>query len=349
MKNNNISVAAPRLTRSLIQLGVTMVVLAIVIAFTANDFWLSVWTSVSALSLALAGAALLYGQLGLVSLCQFALVGVGGWVTLRIGDSYHVPFLVEVLAGGFGAMLAGLAVSLPSLRLRGLYLALVTLMLAGGYQIFISVCGFPNGGGGLTGRITTNAMNVLLSRPQIAQSGRAYFLYTSFLVMLGLMLVQWHKRSLPGRSWALIRKGEAVATSAGVNSVLYKAWAFALSGFLAGIAGALMAGNFGQLDERGFGAFNSLMLFALCVVGGVYNWFGAIIGSALLLGMPALFTDFGVNGYIATGIFGLGLFHALSTAHSGVAGQISGLIHRLSKREIYAGLARRLAGKGAHQ
>lgn len=337
MKTNAVLVAAPGLGRSLVNLVLTMFVLAIGIAFFANDFWLSVWTSISALSLALAGAALLYGQLGLVSLCQFALVGVGGWVTLRIGDSYHIPFIISMLAGGVGAMLAGLAVCLPALRLRGLYLALVTLMLAGGYETIISVCGFPNGGTGLTGRITTNAMNVLLSRPEIAQSPQAYFLYTSFFAMLGLSLVQWHKRTLPGRSWALIRKGEAAAVSAGVNSVLYKAWAFALSGFLAGIAGALMAGNFGQLDERGFGAFNSLMLFALCVVGGVYNWFGALIGSALLLGMPALFTDFGVNGYIATGIFGLGLFHALSTAHSGVAGQISGLISRLT----------RLARKGA--
>ena len=74
------------------------------------------------------------------------------------------------------------------------------------------------------------------------------------------------------------------------------------------------------------------MLFALSVVGGVYNWFGVLIGSALLLGMPALFTDFGVNGYIATGIFGLGLFHALSTAPSGIAGQISGLIARLTRK-----------------
>lgn len=348
MKNKEGFSVKSGLAGSLWQLALTMVVLAGITAFAANDFWLSVWTSVSALSLALAGAALLYGQLGLVSLCQFALVGVGGWVTLRIGDSYHVPFLVSVLAGGFGAMLAGLAVSLPALRLRGLYLALVTLMLAGGYETFISVCGFPNGGGGLTGRITNNDMNVLLSRPEIAQSSRAYFLYVSFIVMLGLILVQWHKRTLPGRSWALIRKGEAVAISAGVNSVFYKAWAFALSGFLAGIAGALMAGNFGQLDERGFGAFNSLMLFALCVVGGVYNWFGALIGSALLQAMPALFTDFGVNGYIATGIFGLGLFHALSTAHSGVAGQISGLVTLLSKRDTYTRL-RRLTKKGARK
>lgn len=346
MKNNETPTARAGLTKSFGQLMLTMVILAVVIAYVADDFWLSVWTSVCALSLALAGAALLYGQLGLVSLCQYALVGVGGWVTLRIGDSYHVPFIISVLAGGVGAMLAGLAVSLPALRLRGLYLALVTLMLAGGYEVVISVCGFPNGGGGLTGRITTNAMNVLLSRPEIAQSSKAYFLYVSFIVMLGLMLVQWHKRTLPGRSWALIRKGEAVAISAGVNSVLYKAWAFALSGFLAGIAGALMAGNFGQLDERGFGAFNSLMLFALCVVGGVYNWFGALIGSALLLGMPALFTNFGVNGYIATGIFGLGLFHALSTAHTGIAGQISGLIRLISRGRSNAGIAR-LTRKGA--
>jgi len=332
VKDRLLEAAKPRVRSQLIQVAASMAVIGAVGAIIADDFWLSVLTSVVALSLALAGTAILYGQLGLISLCQFALVGVGGWVTLRVGDGFHWPFSLSMLAGGVGAMLAGLAFGLPALRLRGLYLALVTLMLAGSYQIVIESCGFPDGGGGLVGRVTDGTVRVMLARPAMAQGPVAYFIYVVVIAALGLILVQWHKSALPGRAWALIRKGEPVAVASGVNAVFYKAWAFALSGFLAGIAGALMAGNFGQLDARGFGAFNSLSLFALCVVGGVYNWYGAVIAAALMLGVPALLTDWGVNGYVATGIFGLALFHALATAQSGIAGQIAGLISKLTRR-----------------
>ena len=134
-----------------------------------------------------------------------------------------------------------------------------------------------------------------------------------------------------GRSWALIRKGPQAAQSAGVSLFVYKMLAFALAGFLAGAAGALLAGNVGQLDGRTFPASESLFLFALAVVGGCYNWYGALIAGLLLRAVPSLLTDFGVNGYVAIIIFGVALVHALVTAPEGIAGQISNLIIRGSR------------------
>jgi branched-chain amino acid transport system permease protein len=315
----------------LLQIPVVMIVLTGLVAFLANAYWLSAITSAVALSLSLAGVAVVYGQLGLVSLCQFALVGVGGWVTLRIGHAFHPPFELSILAGGVAAALVGIVFGLPALRLKGLYLALVTLMLAGGFQILISAWGFPDGGDGLLGR-ADGAGRLMLERPSIASSPMAYFAYATAFATLGLMLVQWHRFAKPGRAWALIRKGEFVALAAGVNILRYKVWAFALSGFLAGISGALLAGNVGQLDGRAFTASESLTLFALAVVGGVSNWYGALIAGLLLRAVPSLLTDLGVNGYVTLAIFGVALFHALSTAPTGIAGQISGLIARLSGR-----------------
>jgi ABC-type branched-subunit amino acid transport system ATPase component len=204
----------------------------------ANSYWLSAATSAVALSLSVAGLAILYGQLGLVSLCQFALVGVGGWVTLRVGHAFHPPFEVSLLAGGVVASVVGLAFGLPALRLKGLYLALVTLMLAGAFQIIISAWGFPDGGDGFLGRADGSG-RAMLSRPGIADGAVAYFLYVCLAATIGLLIAQWHKLGRPGRAWALIRKGETVAIASGVNVLTYKAWAFALSGFRAGIAGAL--------------------------------------------------------------------------------------------------------------
>lgn len=326
------AIDAPRASRpSLIAIPVTVAVFAGLVALLANSFWLSAATSAVALSLSVTGLAILYGQLGLVSLCQFALVGVGGWVSLRVGHAFHPPFEVSLLAGGVVASLVGLIFGLPALRLRGLYLALVTLMLAGAFQIVISAWGFPDGGSGFLGR-ADGAGRAMLARPAIAGESVPYFLYVSVIAALGLMLAQWHKMAKPGRAWALIRKGETVAISAGVPVLIYKAWAFALGGLLAGLSGGLLAGNVGQLDGRAFTAFESLNLFALTVVGGAYNWYGALIAGLLLRAVPALLTDLGIDGYVTIGIFGVALFHALATAPSGIAGQIAGLLKFLAGR-----------------
>lgn len=326
-----VTAAARSVRRDLLAIPVTVAIFSGAIALFANSFWLSAATSAVALSLSVAGLAILYGQLGLVSLCQFALVGVGGWVTLRVGHAFHPPFEVSLLAGGIVASVVGLVFGLPALRLRGLYLALVTLMLAGAFQVIISAWGFPDGGSGFLGR-ADGAGRAMLQRPAMAVEAVPYFVYVSGIAALGIVVAQWHKLARPGRAWALIRKGETVAISAGVPVLIYKAWAFALSGFLAGIAGALLAGNVGQLDGRAFTAFESLNLFALAVVGGVYNWYGALIAGLLLRAIPALLTDLGIDGYVTIGIFGVALFQALATAPSGISGQIAGLINRLRAR-----------------
>jgi len=302
-----------------------MLVFAAVVMLTANAYWLTAMTAAVALSLSVTGIGILYGQLGLVSLCQFALVGVGGWVTLRLGHAWALPFEICLLAGGVAASVIGLAFGIPALRLRGLYLALVTLMIAGGFQTLISAWGFPDGGAGFFGRAQGSG-RMMLDKPALAQSAQAYFFYVCVVAALGLSIAHWHRHTRPGRTWALIRKGSAVATAAGVNILLFKAWAFALSGFLAGIAGGLMAGNVGQLDGRAFTAFESLSLFALAIVGGVHHWYGALVAGVLLRAVPALLLDLGIGGWVAIGIFSVALFHALATAPAGIAGQIAALL-----------------------
>jgi branched-chain amino acid transport system permease protein len=321
--------AASASTKQLIAIPIVMVIFTALVLFLANAYWLTAATAAVALSLSVAGLAILYGQLGLVSLCQFALVGVGGWVTLRVGHHFHWPFEISLLCGGVVASASGMIFGIPALRLRGLYLALTTLMLSGAFQVIISAWGFPDGGEGFLGRASGGA-RVMLPKPELAQSAQAYFVYVALVATLGYMLVHWHKISKPGRAWALIRKGETVALASGVRILRYKAWAFALSGLLAGIAGGLLAGNVGQLDGRAFTAFESLNLYAIAVVGGVFNWYGALIAGLLLRAVPALLTQLNVDGFVTIGIFGVALFHALATAPSGVAGQISGLVQKLA-------------------
>jgi branched-chain amino acid transport system permease protein len=123
----------------------------------------------------------------------------------------------------------------------------------------------------------------------------------------------------------MIRRSEVCALAGGVHIVAYKVWAFALAGFLAGVAGGVLAGGVGQLDGSAFPASQSIMLFALTIVGGAYSWLGPVIAGLMLRAFPALLNDFRVDGNIATMVFGIGLLHALITAPYGIAGQLSGL------------------------
>jgi branched-chain amino acid transport system permease protein len=302
-----------------------------------NAYWTKAFTSVACLTLASASVALLFGQLGMVSLCQFAIAGVGGWFTLRLLHGWGIPFELALLAGGCAASIFGLVTGLPALRMRGLYLALVSLMVAAAVQVVINVTGFPDGGPGWLGKII-NGQRALIERPWIAQGDTAYLRYVLVYVAAGLGLIEWHRASMPGRAWAMIRKGEAAATSAGVNVVAYKAWAFGVAGFLAGIAGGLLAGSNGQLDNTGFPVAQSILLFALTVVGGAYHWVGAIFAALLMRAMPALLTDNGVDGNLANVFFGFALVISLIQGRKGIAGQMADVYKTMRVSAIVEGV-----------
>jgi branched-chain amino acid transport system permease protein len=302
---------------------------SVVIALTCGGYWLSNFTQAYCMALAVLGCALLYGQLGLVSLCQWALVGVGGWVSLRFYHYVHPPFVLTILVGGIGASVIGMIWGLPALRMRGLYLALVTLMLAGAFQSLVTVISFPVGGPGFLGQVGASGNDrINMARPFFTSSDTAYFLFVAVVTVLCIFLVEIHRRSKPGRAWALIRKNEQMAAASGVRIVFYKAWAFALSGFLAGVAGALLAGLFGQLDGSAFPTTTSIVIFIGTLLGGYDVWLGAFLGGVLTRFIPALLIDLNVNTNAGFMIFGAALLFALRDP-LGLGGQLTLLAERL--------------------
>ncbi len=216
----------------------------------------------------------------------------------------------------------GLLVGLPALRMRGLYLALITLMVAAAFQVVVNVIGFPDGGEGFTGKVVAG-QRVLIERPWIAKSDGAYFAYVMVWSAAGMALIEWLRASRAGRAWALIRKSEAAAIAAGVSVVGYKAAAFALGGALAGLAGGLIAGLNGQLDNTGFHASQSILAYALTVVGGAYHWMGSVFAGLLMRAMPALLNDHGVDGNLANVFFGFALLVSLIQGRKGLAGSLA--------------------------
>ena len=309
-----------------------LVAVAILVPALFSVFWVRSFTTSAIYAIAAAGVGLLYGRLGLVSLGQIALVGVGGWIMLRLGHGTALPYPILLLLAGLGTCLIGVLVGLPSLRLSGLNLAIVTLMFAGAFAIVFNATSFPNGGDGFLGRATGSAQRVALERPDLGVSDAGYFRYVLVVAAAMFLLMAIHLRGRPGRAWAAIRHSEAGALASGVDTTRGKLHALALVSFTTGVAGGLLAANAGVLDPGDFDAAESILLFAVVLIGGAFSLLGGVLGGLLSQAFPSLLSELGVNGNLILVVFGLGLMHAVSTAPQGIAGQLEGLGRALRAR-----------------
>jgi len=281
----------------------------------------------------------------MVSLGQGAVIALGGWVGARLMFATSLPYPLVLLATGLITMVMGTMIGLPALRVSGLYLALVTLMLAGAINVVLTDTNFPNGGKGFLGyNDISTGTPPSIRRPSIATSDPAFLRYIIVVTLIMFLLALWHVRGKPGRAWAAIRQSEPAALAAGVNVTVYKMWAFALVSFITGVAGALLGSSSRVLYNYQFPTSQSIILFAVVLMGGIYTMWGALIAAVFIQIVPALFAVWGVSNDWSTILFGVGALLTLSTAPAGGAHQMPRDLAKLA-RAVY-GLARRAAPAG---
>ncbi|MGW4407752.1 branched-chain amino acid ABC transporter ATP-binding protein/permease [Nonomuraea sp. NPDC004702] len=208
------------------------------------------------------------GRAGVMSLCQMSFAAIGAWVVLRLNLA-DAPggFLLWLVLGGLAAVPVGVAIGLPALRIRGVNLAVVTLGFAVSTDIVLNANQFPG----------TTELKTLV-RPEPFSSDAAYFVLAMavfVLIAIGLALVN---RTRIGRSWLELRHSERAAAAHGISVARSKLTAFAISAFIAGIGGGLMAGQLGLVVSGNFAMMQSLALFAVAVLIGPHNTEGAVLG-----------------------------------------------------------------------
>ena len=126
-------------------------------------------TNVAIYTIVALGLGLLMGRVGLVSLGQVAVLALGAWVGARLLFATDLPFPVVILMTGLITMVLGTLIGLPALRVSGLYLALITLMLAGAITVVLAATDFPNGAGGFLGHAEATIGATQIRRPGIAE------------------------------------------------------------------------------------------------------------------------------------------------------------------------------------
>jgi branched-chain amino acid transport system permease protein len=304
-----------------------------------SNYWLQISTSVAIYSIVALGLAMLAGRVGLFSLGQIALLAVGSWVALRVGLAFGLPYPVLLLVTGLITAVVGTLIGLPALRLSGLYLALITLMMAAAITQVLNATNFPNGGSGFLGYnpLLAGSVNAQVRRPGYLTSDAAFF--RGVVVTAGLMfLLGWlHVRSRAGRAWAAIRQSEAAALAAGVNVTFYKLWAFAMASFMTGVAGGLLATSAGGVTTYAFPAQDSIYILAVTLMGGIFTFWGPIVAGVLLKLLPEILKNWGLPPDLLIILFGLGVLQVMMTAPAGLAVQVPRDLAGLGKLLFHLG------------
>jgi branched-chain amino acid transport system permease protein len=330
-----------------LQLTAAALILAVVVLWPGlvSGFWLD--TSISAViySLVAVSLYLLVGRVGMVSLCQVALVGIAAWVALRVGFATNMDFIPLIVVTALITGVIGALVGLPALRLRGLYLALVTLMASAAAAVVLNATQFPNGGGGFLGYSATTGSANELAGPAIASGSGSYFRYVCVVAIIVFGIVALHVRSKPGRAWLAIRESEPAAIAAGINIPLYKMWAFALASAVVGVAGCLLGASEGGVSASQFPPQESIILLAAVLMGGAYSMWGAVIAGILMRFMPTVLQTWHIAPQVLLILFGFGVLQVILQNPGGIAAQVPQDVRRL-RRLIGSGLARRRRGAG---
>jgi branched-chain amino acid transport system permease protein len=326
--------------RSLTRLTVIAVLLLLalfVLPPIMSAYYTVTMTQVAIYSIVTLGLGLLVGRVGLYSLGQLAVLTIGAWVGARLLFGTGQPFILVMIEAGLVTMIIGSLITLPALRLRGLYLALITLMLAGGVTVIEATLNFPNGAGGFSGYDGSLLHIPQIRRPSFAGTDPAFYRFSVIVAIVMFLLVFAHLRTRPGRAWAALRQSEPSALAAGINTTFYKLWAMALASFVTGVAGALLAGADRELFSINFPIQNSIELLAVVLMGGAFALTGAVIAAFLQAFLPALLQNWGVPNDWLIILFGVGVMQVLTTAPGGIADQFP-----KDMRRLYGVISRRL-------
>jgi sulfate-transporting ATPase len=259
---------------SLLSLAVGVVIAAALLA--GVDTWADALITTFAIGIILCSVVVVAGYAGQLSLCQFALAGLGAWMAARLVSDNGWSFETAMLAAVVGTTLVGVVVALPAIRTRGTSLAVATLAIALMFNALIftnssvtgGVRGLPIDGVSFAG--------VDLDPLETPQRYGAFVLV--FLVVVGLLVANLRRGRVGARLLA-VRSNERAAASLGVNVIAAKVYAFAVAAAIAALGGVLLSMRQSNVQFSLYNVFGSVLLIQYAVVGGIAWVSGATVAA----------------------------------------------------------------------
>src|SRR5579863_911922 len=266
---------------------------AIVLPLNLNAFWQEVLVDQIGLYVLLAlGLNVVVGFAGLLDLGYVAFFAIGAYSTaywtgtLPVHPPFHInPFWTIPFAIA-SAMIAGVILGAPTLRLRGDYLAIVTLGFGEIIEIVANnLSGITGGPQGVVG-IPHPSINIFGIHYNFLLNEIPYYYLVLAFVVIVLIAFHFIENSRVGRAWTAIREDEVAAESSGINVLKYKVMAFAIGASTSGFAGMLFASKVSFLEPGDFTVQFSILILVLVIFGGMGSLVGAVVGAAFLQWVP---------------------------------------------------------------
>jgi len=285
-------------TRLLRIVGPLLWVAGLAIPSVMSPAWITIGGIFAIYSIVALSQDIVLGRAGMYDMGHAVFFGIGAYTSAILSLSFNWPILwtipvAIVLAAALGAIL-----SAPIVKLRGDYLLVVTI---GFNAIFVlamknNVFGLTGGADGLFGVSGPTLFGHMFG----TQSDLFYLNWVVMAIVLWLM--RNLDRSSLGRTFRYIKHDELAATTLGVNARNYKVAAFALSAGIAGLAGTLFAMQLSAVSPGSFQFTDSVVLFAIVLVGGQASVPGVLLGTAMMFVVPQIFTEFAQYRYLVFGI-----------------------------------------------
>ncbi len=283
----------------------------LVLPFFVNDYIRYIFNLMMVYAVVSVGFNIVLGYVGQLAFANAAFFGVGAYSTAILMGRLEVPFWLAMIDAGMLSAIAGLVVSLPAQRLRAYYLAIVTLAFGELLRwSYIQADWLTGGSSGLPVPAAS-----LLGLP-IADDLSKYFCFLVITALI-LWLTAGVLRSRYGRALIAVRDNEFAAASLAINPATMRRLAFALSGFIVGIGGSMLAILIGRISPDSFDLSQLLLHFTIVMIGGVGSLAGSVAGAILLTAAPELLRNFPGGEEI---VFSLLLIAVLLFAPNGLAG-----------------------------
>ena len=285
---------------------VALVIYAVIMGLTEAGMLSAFWQLnliFAGLNIILAASLnLINGYTGQFSLGHAGFMAVGAYVGVVLTTNFQMPFPVALLAGGVSAGLLGALIGLPTLRLRGDYLAIATLGLGEIVRIVIINVPYVGGAAGFKGiQHLTN------------------FTWVFFIMLAALFIIKNFVNSRHGRACLAIRENEIAAESMGIYTTKYKVLAFTIGAFFAGVAGTPFGHNMYILSPASFTFMQSFNILIMVVMGGLGSMTGSIAGALVVTFLSAALASFPNARMI---IYALGLILLMFYRPQGLFGYV---------------------------
>lgn len=267
-----------------------------------NDYVVGVLARICLYSMLALGLNIVVGFAGLLDIGYVAFFGIGSYVYAFLASPHfglHLPFIPAMAIVTIVTAISGILIGAPTLRLRGDYLAIVTLGFGEITYICLVNLDRPiNITGGPSGLIRIDS-------PQFfgftfETNVHYYYLFLSTLILLLFASIRLRDSRI-GWAWRAIREDELAAASMGINTTVSKLQAFALGATFAGFAGGLLASWQHSVFPDNFLFQESINVLAMVILGGMGSVFGVILGAAIIVALPEIFRDLALYRLLAFG------------------------------------------------